>query len=262
MEKPYPLCLEKAPIVEAIVEIRFTSSLPADAVFGVIHAQLKEEYPDHKELPIMQLPAEIRKQETSLIHQAYYQLSGANPLLIGIGPKVISVGYAKYHANKITAYPGWTDYMASEASHVIKLTLDALPKVKVERLGIRYKDFFKSINIFDGTEPSFEFPQRTTQSLMVKTSIVDDDMVHGVTISNSANINIHTEGKVEIENGSILDIDTAIDKIQENMFDDIKSLLTRVHDANKELFYEILKRGFVDSLGAVYPTVEKLKEGE
>lgn len=257
MEKPYPLRLEKAPIVEAIVEIRFTSSLPADAVFGVIHGQLKEEYPNHKELPIMQLPAEIRKKEATLIHQAYYQLSGHSPLLIGIGPKVLSISYAKYSASKMTDYPGWTDYMASEASRVIEISLAALPEVKIERLGIRYQDFFKSVNIFDGTEPSFEFPQRTTKSLMVKTSIVDKDMVHGITISNSANINIQKEDGIRIESGSILDIDTAIDNIQENMFDNTKELLTRVHDTNKELFYEILKKDFVNSLGAVYPSIEK-----
>ena len=257
MEKPYPLRLEKAPIVEAIVEIRFSSSLPEDAIFGVIHGQLKDEYPNHTQLPIMQLPADIRKKEATLRHQAYYQLSGNSPLLIGIGPRVLSIGYTKYSSNKTVDYPGWTDYMASEASRVIETSLASLPEVKIERLGIRYQDFFKSVNIFDGTEPSFEFPQRTTKSLMVKTSIEDKDMVHGITISNSANINLQEETGIRIESGSILDIDTAIDNIKENIFDNTKELLTRVHDANKELFYEILKKDFVNSLGAVYPSIEK-----
>ncbi len=261
MEKPYPLRLEQAPIVEAIVEIRFATNLPADAVFGVIYPLLQKEYPGYTQLPIMQLPAEIRKQELNLKYQAYYQLRGDSPLLVGVGPNVISIGYTKYNADSMVDYPGWTSYIADEASRVIEIALDKLPSVKIERLGIRYQDFFESVNIFHGTEPSFEFPQRTTQSLMVKTTIADNDMVHGITISNSANINIHMSGgNLEVKNGSILDIDTAIEKIKENTFDDIKSLLTRVHDANKELFYEILKKDFVDSLGAVYIEEENRKD--
>lgn len=262
MERPYPLRLEKAPIVEAIVEIRFTTSLPADAVFGVIYPLLEKTYPTYTQLPIMQLPAEIRKREVNLKYQAYYQLQGDGPLLIGVGPNVISIGYSKYNANKIIDYPGWTNYISDEASRIIKTVLENLPAIKVERLGIRYQDFFESTNIFEGTEPSFEFPKRTTQSLMVKTAIVDSDMVHGVTISNNANINIHMRDEnFEVKNGSILDIDTAIDNIDENAFDDIKSLLTRVHGANKNLFYEILKKDFVDSLGAIYAEDENRKDG-
>ncbi len=261
MEKPYPLRLEKAPIVEAIVEIRFATSLPPDAVFGVIYPLLQKEYPIYAQLPIMQLPAEIRRKEINLKYQAYYQLHGDSPLLIGIGPNVISIGYSKYNADRIVDYPGWTYYIADEASRVIKMALESLPAIKVERLGIRYQDFFESANIFDGTEPSFEFPHRTTQSLMIKTAIVDNDIVHGITISNSANINIHMpDGSFKIENGSILDIDTAIENIKENAFNDIKYLLTCVHDANKELFYEILKKDFVDSLAAVYVEEENRKD--
>ena len=253
MERPYPLRLEKAPIVEAIVEIRFTTTLPDDAVFGVIYPLLETTYPAYTQLPIMQLAAEIRKKEINLKYQAYYQLRGDSPLFIGVGPNVISIGYSKYNVEKIIDYPGWTNYIADEASRIIKIVLEHLPVIKVERLGIRYQDFFEDTNIFEGTEPSFEFPKRTTRSLMVKTAIVDSDMVHGVTISNNANINIHISGEgFEVKKGSILDIDTVIDNIKENAFDNIKHLLTRVHDANKNLFYEILKKDFVNSLGAVY----------
>ena len=254
MEQPYPIRLEEAPIVEAIVEIRFNSSLPADAVFGIIYAQLQENYPSHKQLPIMQLPDEIRKKEINLIYQAYYQLTGSGPLVIGIGPRVISIGFAKYNVNNIVDYPGWTNHMADEASRVIKLALDSLPSINVERLGIRYQDFFKDMNLVDGSQINFNFARRKTKSLMVKTSIQENDMLHGITISDNANINIQNEGQVRIEFGSLLDIDTSINDFEVDTLSEIKSLLTRVHDANKNLFYEILKKDFVDNLGAVYPT--------
>jgi len=146
--------------------------------------------------------------------------------------------------------------MADEASRVIKLALDEIPTMTIERLGIRYQDFFKDINIFDGSEVNFNFAGRITNGSMIKTSIEEHDMVHGITISDNANINIQNANQIRVESGSILDIDTSINQFQATTRDEIKSLLTRVHDANKELFYTILKKKFVNSLGAVYQSIE------
>ncbi len=252
MKKPYPIRLDEAPIVEAIVEIRFKSSLPEDAVFGVLYAALKQEYPLHKQLPIMQLPSELRLKDANLMYQAQYQLAGESPLLIGVGPKTLSISYAKHNEGSNVIYPGWTTYMSTEASRIIQLMFDVLPDVKVERLGIRYQDFFEDVNIVDGIEPKFTFIGRELASLMIKTAIQEDEMMHSITISNSANINIRTKSAIHIKSGSIVDIDTVISDFKEVDMHDIKKLLTQVHDANKNLFYEILEKKFVDTLGAHY----------
>jgi len=55
-----PKKIDPCPIVEAIVEIRFDSNLPGDAIFGVIYNQFKEDYPKFTKLPILQLPEAIR----------------------------------------------------------------------------------------------------------------------------------------------------------------------------------------------------------
>jgi len=253
MEKPYPLRLEAAPIVEAIVEIRFSSSLPADAVFGVIYAELKGDYPSHKQLPVMQLPSDVRLKDPNLMYQPQYQLSGESPLIIGVGPKTLSISYVKYNMNAQVEYPGWTKYMSTEANRIIQLILQSLSDIKLERLGIRYQDFFEGINIVEGIEPTIEFPRRKMENLMIKTAIIEEEMVHNITISNDATINIQNGTRVTVKNGSIVDIDTILNNIGEV---DIEETLTDVHDANKNLFYELLERDFIDKFGAIYPNDE------
>lgn len=255
MKKPYPLKLNAAPIVEATVEIRFDTSLPLDAVFGVAYTTLKDKYPITEQLPVMQLPSEARANDLVLRYQPYYKLSGESPLHIGIGGKVVSVTYTRHQQNKDTHYPGWTNFIAEEAADIINKVLTNLPGKKVERLGIRYQDFFKSINIFDGgTEPTFNYPTREIQNLLIKTSIHEKNMVHDVTLSNNANLNMRPfEGK-QVETGSILDIDTSITHFKSDDFNDIeniKKILTYAHDANKELFYETLTEAFISKLNPV-----------
>ncbi len=257
MEKPYPLRLEKAPIIEAIVEIRFVSTLPEDAVFGIVYAALKDIYPSPKQMPIMQLPSNIRIKDVNLMYQPQYQLTGENPFIIGVGPKVISISYAKHHGQNVVTYPGWTNYMADEASRIIQLLFNVLSDVKIERLGIRYQDFFEGVNIVDGMEPKFIFQGRELANLMIKTAINEDEMIHNLTISNSSSINIHTKTGINIKSGSMVDIDTVISSfnavdIRNVDMHSIKKLLTHVHDANKNLFYETLKKEFVDILDPKY----------
>lgn len=252
MEKPYPIRLNEAPIVEAAVEIRFDTSLPLDAVFGVAYTQLKDKYPKTEQLPVMQLPSDVREKDEILRYQSFYKLSGESPLSLGIGGKVILLTYTRYQKGMDITYPGWTTFIAKEATEIITKVLKILPDCKVTRLGIRYQDFFKSINIFEGTEPSFEYPTRDIQNLMIKTSIHEKNMVHNVMISNNANLHMKPIEGQKIETGSILDIDTSITNFEPDDFKDIKKLLTYAHDANKELFYETLTNDFISKLDPVY----------
>lgn len=92
---------------------------------------------------------------------------------------------------------------------------------------------------------------------MIKTAINEDEMIHNLTISNSSSINIHTKTGINIKSGSMVDIDTVISSfnavdIRNVDMHSIKKLLTHVHDANKNLFYETLKKEFVDILDPKY----------
>ena len=80
-----PKKITPCPIVEAIVEVRFESDIPEDAIFGVIYSKFKEEYSDLEKTALLQLPEQIRSKDPSLKFKPYYKLRNEN-FILQIGP--------------------------------------------------------------------------------------------------------------------------------------------------------------------------------
>ena len=100
-----PKQINPCPIYEAVVEIRFNSSLPSDAVFGVVYNQLKDSYQNNEQLPILQIPELVRNNDPNLKFQPYYKLKRDN-YVIQIGPHVLSLSVTD------NSYTTWEDYFS------------------------------------------------------------------------------------------------------------------------------------------------------
>ena len=85
-----PKLIDPCPIIEAIIEIRFESKLISDAIFGVIYNSVKETFPKTENLPILQIPENIRINDPNLKYNPYYSLLNNN-FILQIGPKVVSL---------------------------------------------------------------------------------------------------------------------------------------------------------------------------
>ena len=121
-----PKKITPCPIEEVVVEIRYESLLPAEAIFGVVYNALNNSYPNLEPLPILQIPEFIRTQDPILIFQPHHRLRRDNYSL-QIGPKVISVVVGK-------EYPGWIAYKSE--IHAVFGKLDELLRCgKVITLG-------------------------------------------------------------------------------------------------------------------------------
>lgn len=74
--KGFPKKISPCPIVEASVEIRFTSEVLPDAIFGIIYQAFKDEFSSKPEkLPILQLPEQIRSMDRNLKISTLLQIS-------------------------------------------------------------------------------------------------------------------------------------------------------------------------------------------
>ena len=104
-----PKGIDPCPIKEAIIEIRFESVLPPDAVFGVVYNELKDIYKTPEPLPIMQLPASVRDQDKNLHFQPYYRIKRDN-FLLQIGPQMLSLA--------VTAYSTWVEFLGEKPDPV------------------------------------------------------------------------------------------------------------------------------------------------
>lgn len=106
---------------------------------GLLFAQIREKYPEQKQLPVAQLPEEIRRQDPALQILPMMQFVGNN-FLVQLGPRVVSL------VTKPNAYPGWTA-IESELKWLIERLKSAGFVGETERIGARYIDFFDG-NIF------------------------------------------------------------------------------------------------------------------
>src|SRR2546428_13428213 len=96
-----PIKIEPCPIVAAILEMRFVTSESWRTLPGLLFANIRDRYPEQKDLPLAQLPEEIRRREHAFTYQPLVQFLSRD-FLIQFGPRVVSL------VTKPNQYPGST----------------------------------------------------------------------------------------------------------------------------------------------------------
>jgi uncharacterized protein (TIGR04255 family) len=237
----FPKRISPCPIVEAIVELRFSSAVLPDAVFGIIYQEFGKDFSGRVEkLPILQLPEPIRAIDPNLMYQPHYKLVAGN-LLFQIGPRVTSL-------SNFREYMGW-DNFARKLTEVF-LRLQKLQVVKaVERLGIRYINLFKD-DVYNNINLIIlmnDEPLRTVRTTL-RAEIEDDGFTTTLQIANPATLKIQSQAMV----GSVIDIDVARQVFETDFFGNMESILEKGHYIEKKLFFSLLKMEFLSTLNPEY----------
>jgi len=236
-----PKKLGLCPLVDALIEIRFTSSLSRGAVFGFIYSIIKDPYKGKViNLPLSQIPEQVRDNDPNLQFKPIYRIEG-DSTIIQLGPDVFSI------SSKMP-YIGW-DVLSDTAVDIFAKLHGANAIDTVIRLGHRYINLFEG-NIDDKLNLSVNFVNNYQPStIQLRSEIIDGPFTSTLQYSNAA---ILQNNLVQQPNGSIIDIDT-FRVYNDNFFlDNIKSELDSAHRCEKELFYSLLKKEFIDSLSPIY----------
>jgi len=230
--------LGKCPLKEAILEIRYSSSLPIDAIFGVLYASIKDLFPQPPvQLPILEIPASIRTQDPNFKYQAHHRLIKDN-IVLNIGPRVLSF------ANQ-TPYDGWTEWST--------FVYDALDKIlatkvldKIERVGLRYINLFDG-NIFDKVKLEVKINSKVLrkESTNLRTEIIDGKFIKILQVANAVNV----QKNDMFSNNSVIDID-CLHNVESNgnFVKNYKIVIEEAHEKVKELFFSLLKPSFLNEL--------------
>ena len=231
-----PKRLKRNPIIDAVAEVRFTSSLPSEVIIGVVYDNVKDKFGQPKPLPIMQLPAELREKDPNLRYQACYRFEKpGNVLLVGS------------HNVALSTIP-YTDWAA-----VIPLLTDLLATFEhiklfqsVERIGLRYINFFEKLNIFEHSTLSIEVKNQSiaAQSIVLRTETAIEGFNVITSVSNTAQAVLAGEAK----EGSILDLDIAKDSPEFHGEPLPNALLRLFTDANKladDAFFGLINQELV-----------------
>lgn len=235
-----PKKIEVCPIVDTIVEIRFTTNIHSNAVFGLIYNQLKEDFSKVEKLPILQVPEQIRESDPGLKFQPYYKLL-SNTYSVQIGPEVLSI-------SSPIPYDGWENYR-NEIISVFEKVFAIKIIQHVSRLGIRYVNFFdfdvlKKINFSIGINEQPVAYKNTA----LRTEIEKDGFLNTLLISNSAERN--DQGTTQ--NGSLIDIDTFRTYSDSEFLSNYEEEIDKGREIEKDIFFSLLSDKLLNELNPTY----------
>ena len=237
-----PEKISPCPISEAIVEVRFDSPFPPDAIYGVVYNEFKEDFPSAKNLPILQIPEPIRSQDPALLYKPYYKLTNSG-FVFNIGPKLCGLISQK-------EYAGWTLF-SKKIKDCFERIFDLEIIEKVTRIGIRYINFFENRDILEKVNLKLIMNSKPFKSdeTILRTVIKADKFICNLQISNKAKLKQNND----MHTGSIIDIDVITDDIsQENPKTEIITLIEEGHHKEKELFFTLLDKEFIKTLNPEY----------
>lgn len=240
---PIPKNISPEPILEAVVEFRFESSLPPDAVFGVIYSTIKDGFKKPEQLPIIQLPERIRANDPNLKYQPLFSLSSKDNLHFRIGPRVLTF-------SNTPPYVSWIIF-----SQFVNGVINKIDKgeifAKPERIGIRYVNFFK-YSILDKINASLSICDTPILDKLtnIRTEIPDGDYLKIIQIANNVTIqNPNYSGL-----GSLIDIDCIFSFEGKNLdFSSVYSkILDEAHAKVETQFFTLLKQDLINQLNPKY----------
>lgn len=236
-----PKKIENCPIVDSVIELRFISKIFPNAVFGIIYNSLVNEYPKVEKLPILQLPEQLRDSDPNFKFKAHYKISSEDGFVVQIGPDVIIIAAP-------SPYPGWTQF-SKRIYFVINQILKLNVINEVTRLGVRYINFFEN-NIFNKVNLHIAIGGRTLdpKNTLFRTEIKKGGFLNSLQIANNA-----TQIIDKIPNtGSIVDIDVFKEYSNGEFKDIYKKEIELAHNTEKDLFFELLTKEFLESLKPSY----------
>lgn len=233
-----PKKISPSPIAEAIVEIRFDSTLSSETMLAIIYNDLKEKYPTISSLPIMEFPSSIRDFDPNFKFAPHYRLANDH-FIVQFGPRSLSVVAQN-------GYQGWGMFYDQ-----IKWVFDKIKKLdflkKPLRLGVRYINFFENCNIFEKIKIELSLANNSLkQHQNVLRSEFDYNNFH--CIINLTNVAIQPERNIK---GSSIDLDVIYDINFENL-DNSDNIINEAHDLTKKLFFIILEDDFLKELKPEY----------
>ncbi|MGI8543327.1 MAG: TIGR04255 family protein [Aridibacter sp.] len=237
-----PKQISPCPINQAVVEVRFNSSLPSDAIFGVVFNKLKDSYKETERLPILQIPEAVRNQDPNLLFQPHYKLL-KDFYALQIGPKVISLAITDQN------YTTWEKYYEE-----IKEVFGNIKEIgfisEVLRVGLRYINLFVD-DIWENINISVKIinDEINSEEIFVRTLLNRDE--YKVNLQTGNQLKLEENNQI-VGRGSVIDIDTFIQGEKIEFFENMNSILQKSHSIEKEIFFGLLKNEFLESLSPEY----------
>jgi uncharacterized protein (TIGR04255 family) len=235
-----PIKIDPCPIAEAILEIRFVTSESWPTLPGLLFAKIRERYPEQKDLPLVQLPEEIRRREPAFTYQPLIQFHSRD-FLIQFGPRVIGL------VTKSKEYLGWAA-LEEEMTWLVSELQQTGFVSEGERLGVRYINFF-SLDIFEKLELEVSTGKKPLAGELSVTSVLTrPPLTSRLLVANSAILGTGDSAR----HGSVLDVDVWLGSLDFDLFQNGVAKFAEAHHFEKQIFFGLLKPDFLATLNPAY----------
>ncbi|MBL1261074.1 MAG: TIGR04255 family protein [Thiotrichaceae bacterium] len=253
MDRPFPTRLSQDPIVESIFELRFKTApgiSASDLLPGLLYSALKQDYPQLTNLPISQIPKDIRRTDPNLTYAPIIRFEGEQSAIM-IGDSVCSVACRQ-------PYIGWRQFKEKivELSELLKKSEII---VSIERFSLKYINLIQATDKSSGLEAldsSIKLGpyDLNTNSCTIRTELTDGNIINVVNIVSSAKVSL--PGGVNPLEGLLLDIDSihTYNDISpsDSFWKSFHSQLDLVRAKEKEIFFSLLASATVEHYGPQY----------
>lgn len=248
-EKKRPKALRKDPIIEATFEVRFKPAVSglADLLPGALFPQLKDRYERVEALPTGEIPKAIRDQMPNSAYQATKRLVGKGTNL-NIADQSISVGVSK-------PYWGWKRFRPL-IFQVISAINETSLVGEVERISLRYQNLLTTQdnpNDFSGLHLQISLAdyQLRDGGFRLRAEVERMGCVSVIQVVSSAQAVTSVDGEKTATTGVLLDIDTIKFAPLLNFWTEFHEIVDSVHDAEKDVFFSLLKDETINQMDPV-----------
>lgn len=225
---------ENTSIVEAVVDIFFETTTFTEIFLNIILGI--DGFDTITKLPISQIPESIRKSDPNLCFQPLYEIaSNSNKeykIMLGDGTVGIAIN---------GEYKGWEDSFYPQIQRVFQTILESQKITKINRIGMRYINFFANDNIFQTgkVKVTIDNHEANTKTMFLKIDDYVENISYTKTITNDQNY-------LNRDEGSIIDIVTFVENDfisldNNSIFDTINQL----HTLSKEKFKEVVNDEYI-----------------
>ncbi len=240
-----PVKVNKAPIVEAVVELYFESTSPSAVLFGKLYSKFAEDFPNTETLPVLEMPEQFRESEPELRNAVHYRLHN-DKFSIGIGQRIVSIS----RVCSKSVYNGWDEYYPVINEVIAELQNTGLV-VNFNKITVRYLNLFdaeeKLPDIFNLELNFLDLSVDKLNELALSFSRVNEEgYITGIGLNTNAKItNIYEQLA-----GTIFHIQTFKDSVTE--WKDLDKVIDKLHKYSEKAFFSALSDAKLESLEPVY----------
>ena len=241
-----PKALGKTPLLEAVFELRFRPTIVSagDVLPGLLFGDLRTDYPTVEQLPVGNIPREIREKDANLLYQPTHRLT-APTSLVQVGERVVSL-------TMLYPYPGWGKFRERILSLLKGVGRTGLVR-ECERFSFRY------LNVIAAPKESPQLPMLTVllswpgrtfteRGLRVRFERDEGDFTTVIQVTPD----VTAKSGDAVVSGLLVDVDTIRPKAPTAFWDTDVKPLEDAHTVAKETFYSLLTGATLSNLEPIY----------